>query len=200
MFKKWVKNLCSGCLKIIFLIYTVYIFWIKNYAILAGLCAFQIILTLLWEIPIQEAIKSIWKLIPFILFTAIINIWTMGLNDAILIGIKLIIVCNITYIFGKTTTAMQISKAIQNLLYPLKWFGINTNNIGVMVSIAITFIPIIQQEIQNIKYSLLSKGINMSFINQIKHINYIMVPLFYSLLRKVRYIEEALISKGYVEE
>lgn len=185
---------------IMFLIYTVSIFWIKNYWVLAGIGVFQIILTLLCRISIQEAIKNIWKLIPFILFTAIINIWTMGVNEAILIGIKLIIVCNITYIFGKTTTAMQISKAIENLLYPLKWFGLNTNNIAVMVSIAITFIPIIKQEIQNIKNSLMSKGINMSFINQTKHINYIMVPLFYSLLRKVRYIEEALISKGYVEE
>jgi len=86
------------------------------------------------------------------------------------------------------------------MLLPLKLFGVNTNNIGIMVSIAITFIPIIKQEIQNIKYSLKSKGFDMGFLNTIKHINYIMVPLFYSLLKKVKEIEEALKAKAYVEE
>ena len=95
---------------------------------------------------------------------------------------------------------MQIAKAIQTMLFPLKWFGVNTNNIGIMVSIAITFIPIIKQEIQNIKYSLMSKGFDMRLRNTITHINYIMVPLVYSLLKKVRDIEEALKSKAYVEE
>lgn len=185
---------------IAFLVYTICLFWIQDIKILIAIFGIQIVLMLLCKISIKEGVKSIWNLMPFILFTVIINIWAMELMKAIEIGIKLIIICNITYIFGKTTTAMQIAKAIKTLLYPLKWFGVNTNNIGIMVSIAITFIPIIKQEIQNIKYSLISKGFDMSFKNKIKHINYIMGPLFYSLLRKVKEIEYALKSKAYVEE
>lgn len=137
---------------------------------------------------------------PFILFTVLIDIWVMELADAIKIGIRLIMVCHITYLFGKTTTAMQIAKAIQNLLYPLKWFGVNIKNIGIMVSLSITFIPIIKKEIQNIRYSLIAKGFDMRFVNQIKHMDYIMGPLFYLLLRKVSQLEDALKSKAYVEE
>ena len=124
----------------------------------------------------------------------------MGLKSAIYIGIRLTLVCHVTYIFGKTTTAMQIAKGIQKLLYPLKWFGINTNDIALMISISITFIPIIKNEITNIQYSLMAKGMKMTITNQIKHLNYIMGPLFYSLLRKVKEIEEALKSKAYIEE
>ncbi len=123
----------------------------------------------------------------------------MEIMEAIKIGIRLIMVCHATYIFGKTTTAMQMAKAIQNLLYPLKWFGVNINNIGIMISLSITFIPIIKKEIESIRYSLIAKGMDMRFINQIKHINYIMGPLFYSLLRKVSQLEDALKSKSYVE-
>lgn len=137
---------------------------------------------------------------PFILFTVVIDVFVMDIMDAIKIGVRLIMVCHITYIFGKTTTAMQMAKAVQKLLYPLKWFGVNINNIGIMISLSITFIPIIKKEIENIRYSLIAKGFNMSFINQIKHINYIMGPLFYSLLRKVKELEDALTSKAYVEE
>ena len=185
---------------IAFLVYTVCLFWVDDIRILACITIFQILLMLLGRISIYEALKSIIKLMPFILFTVIINILAMDFRDAILIGIRLILVCNIVYIYGKTTTAMQIAKSIKNLFYPLKWFGINIDNIGIMVSIGITFIPIIKQEIQNIKYSLISKGFDMRVINMLKHINYVMGPLFYSLLKKVGEIEEALKSKGYVEE
>ena len=185
---------------IAFLVYTICLFWVQDFTILAVITIFQIILMLLCRLSTTQALKSIFKLLPFILFTVIINALAMDIIDAILIGIRLMLVCNITYIYGKTTTAMQIAKAITSILLPLKLFGVNTNNIGIMVSIAITFIPIIKQEIQNIKYSLKSKGFDMRLGNTIKHINYIMVPLFYSLLKKVREIEEALKAKAYVEE
>lgn len=185
---------------IAFFIYTICLFWIQDIVVLIGIFLLQVIFMLLCHVSGKEAGKSILHLMPFILFTAVINIWTMGLMGAILIGTRLIMVCHITYIFGKTTTAMQIAKSIQTLLYPLKWFGVNINNIGIMISIAITFIPIIKQEIQNIKYSLIAKGFDVSLINQIKHINYIMGPLFYSLLKKVKEIEDALKTKAYIEE
>lgn len=185
---------------IAFFIYTICLFLIKDISILLGIFVLQTIFMLLCHVSINGAIKTIWKLLPFILFTVIIDLFVMEIMDSILIGIRLIMICNITYTFGKTTTAMQIAEAIKMLLYPLKLFGVNTNNIGIMVSLAITFIPIIKKETQNIRYSLIAKGFNMSFINQIKHINYIMGPLFYSLLRKVRELEDALKSKAYVEE
>lgn len=185
---------------IAFFVYTICLFFITDIRILMGIFALQTIFMLLCHVSIDGAIKTIWHLMPFILFTVLIDLCVMEVMDSILIGIRLIMVCHITYIFGKTTTAMQIAKAIKMLLYPLTWFGVNTNNIGIMVSLAITFIPIIKKEIENIRYSLKAKGFNMSFFNQIKHINYIMGPLFYSLLRKVSQIEDALKSKAYAEE
>lgn len=185
---------------IAFFIYTICLFWIQDICILIGIFVLQVIFMLLCKVSAKGAGKSILNLMPFILFTVLINVWTMGVMEAIQIGIRLIIVCHMTYIFGRTTTAMQIAKAIQTLLYPLKWIGVNINNIGIIVSIAITFIPIIKKEIQNIKYSLMAKGFDMRLGNQIKHINYIMGPLFYSLLRKVKEIEDALKSKAYIEK
>lgn len=185
---------------IAFFIYTICLFWIQDIRVLISIFALQIIFMLLCHVSTKEAVKTIIKLMPFILFTVLIDLCVMEVIEAMRIGIRLVMVCHITYIFGKTTTAMQIAKSIQTLLYPLKWFGVNTSNIGITVSIAITFIPIIKQEVQNIQYSLISKGFNMHLWNQIKHINYIMGPLFYSLLRKVKEIEDALTSKAYIEE
>ncbi len=185
---------------IVFLIYTILLFWVQNVYVFIGIFIFQAILMFVYRIAWDKAIEVIIHLMPFILLTAVFNGFAMGLKSAIQIGIRLTLVCHITYIFGKTTSSMQIAKGIEKLLYPLEWFGINRKNITLMISIAITFIPIIRNEITNIKYSLMAKGMRMNIINQIKHLNYIMGPLFYSLLKKVKEIEEALKSKAYVEE
>lgn len=185
---------------ICFLIYTIALFYIKDYFVLFVLFSFQLLLMFMANVSIKGVIKTIFHLMPFILFTVIINAFVMSLEEAILIGIRLIIVCYMTYIFGKTTTAMEIAKVIQNLLYPLTWFKINTQNIGIMVSIGITFIPIIKKEIENIENSLIAKGFNMSFKNKVKHIKYIMGPLFYSLIKRVKQMEDSLKSKAYIED
>lgn len=183
---------------VIFIIYTILLFCIKDFLVLFYISIFQLVLMFINNISIKQASKNILYLMPFILFTVLINLIAMEKEEALLIGIRLILVCNITYIYGKTTTARKISNAIENLLYPLKLFKVNTRNIGIIISIAITLIPILHQEIENIKYSLIGKGFNMSFLNQITHINYLMKPLFYSILRKVNEMESALLSKGYV--
>ena len=203
----------KNVLKIIaFIIYTVLLFLIKDIWLIFGAILFQIALTLICHISINQSLKTLIKLMPFILFTVLINLCVMETIEAILIGIKLIIVCNMTYIYGSTTTAREIAISIEKLLFPLTLFKINTRNmardtslektrnIGIMISIAITFIPIINKEIENIQYSLTAKGFNMSFWSRIRHINYIMVPLFYGLIRKVGNMEEALIAKGYMGE
>ena len=191
----------KNVLKIIaFIIYTVLLFLIKDIWLIFGAILFQIALTLICHISINQSIKTLIKLMPFILFTILINLCVMETIEAILIGIKLIIVCNMTYIYGSTTTAREIAISIEKLLFPLTLFKVNTRNIGIMISIAITLIPIINKEIENIRYSLTAKGFKMSFWNQIRHIHYIMAPLFYGLLRKVGNMEEALLAKGYMGE
>lgn len=185
---------------IIFLIYTITIFFIKSYEVLAFILFFQILLMIIMRISIKEAIRNIVTLLPFIVFTVVIDIWIMSVVEAILIGARLIMVCNVTYIFGKTITASEIAKSIEYLLFPLKWFRVNTKNIAIIVSIAITFIPIIKQEWENIKYALVAKGFDIRFFNKIRHIDYMLGPLFLSLLKRIDDIEYSLKAKGYIEE
>jgi len=67
-----------------------------------------------------------------------------------------------------------------------------------MVSISISFIPILQKEIQNLKYSLISKGFKLNLRNMIKHPNYIFLPLITGVIKKTSEIEYSMIAKGYV--
>lgn len=181
-----------------FLIYASTIFFIENYYFLEIVFAVNLVLMLIFNISYKKTALFLTKLLPFIAFTGIVNLILGGMELGLLISIRLILVCHITYIFSEKMTPQKIQYSIEKILLPLKLFKINTREIGIMVAISISFIPIIQKEIQNLKYSLTSKGFQMNFRNFIKRPNVIIVPLITSIIKRTTEIEESLISRGYV--
>lgn len=183
---------------ILFLAYTILVFFIKSYYLLGIVFLINIILMIASKENLKKAIFAVIKLMPFIIFTSGINMIISGFSYGLLIGLRLILVCNMTYIFARKMTPEKLQYVIENLLKPLKIIKIDSKEIGIIVCIGITFIPIIQREIQDIKYSLKAKGYQMNIKNIIKNPNYILVPLMTSIIKKVNDLEASLLSKGYV--
>ena len=182
---------------ILFLIYVIGIFFIDNYYILAGICLFNVLLILITKINIKKAIINLIKLLPFILFTSLINLILIDVKSTILITVRLILVCNISYIFSKTITYLEFADIIEKLFYPLKIFKINPKEISLIVTIALSFMPIMKDELFQIKNVLKVKGINSTKINLIKNMNLVFKPFFISVLQRINEMEYSLKSKGY---
>ena len=136
---------------------------------------------------------------PFIVFTVVINILFAELEFAILMGIRLVLVCNLTYTFSKTISNTEIEDVIEKLVYQLKIFKINPKEIGLMVTIALSFIPIMKAEFSQIKNVLKVKGIKPTKVNLLKKLNLIFRPFFVSILQRLNEIEMSLKAKGYQE-
>lgn len=184
---------------VLFLIYTVGIFFIKNYIALGAIAIFNIILILVLKINILNSVKNLVRLLPFIVFTVVINILFAELKFAILMGVRLVLVCNLTYTFSRTISNTEIGDVIEKLVYPLKIFKINPREIGLMVTIALSFIPIMKAEFSQIKNVLKVKGIKPTKLNLLKNLNLIFRPFFVSVLQRLNEIEMSLKAKGYQE-
>ena len=181
----------------LFLIYTIGIFFIDNYFYLLLIVILNVLLMIISNINLKKAISSLIKLLPFILFTTLINYLFSGLRDAILITIRLILVCNISYIFSKNITYMEFAGVIEKIFYPFKIFRINPEEISLIVIIALSFMPIIKEELLKMKNVLKVKGIKYTKINLIKNMNLIFKPFFISILQRINEIEISLKAKGY---
>lgn len=133
------------------------------------------------------------KILPFIIFTFIINCFLDNYINAFFIGLKLLIVCNITVIYSFTTNTLKTAQTIQLLCSPLKLLKINTDEILVLVCIALSMIPILKSELIEIRNSCIAKNMPLN----VKNSKYIFSKFFLSLLMRVNEIEESLIAKGY---
>jgi len=184
---------------ILFLMYTVGVFFVENYIAFGLIALFNIFLMIVSKINLRKALNNTIKLIPFILFTIAINMIFADLKFSILIGIRLILIRNLTYIFSKTISYMEFARVIEKMMHPLKLFGINPEEIGLIVIIALSFIPIIKNEFDQIRNVLKVKGIKPTTLNLLKNLGLIFKPFLISVMQRLNEIEMSLKAKGYQE-
>ena len=184
---------------ILFLTYTISVFFINTYYGLLLVSVINLILIILLKLKFKKAITNILEIMPFIILTAIINLLFKDIQGAILVFIRLILVCNMTFIFSKIITTTKLTIVLEKIFTPLKLFKINPKDISIIVAISIAFIPILKNEIMQIKYSLKSKGMKTDVLYILKNLNIIFKPLFVSIIQRIGDIEASLKSKSYVE-
>lgn len=186
------KNLI---LLILFIIYSTSIFFISNWIILLGFIFINLLLIFAFKVNFKRVLINLYKVTPIILITFIFNILFGYFESAILISIRLYIVCNVTFIFTYKMGTTNILIALENLFIPLKIFGISPTDLSLMINIAITFIPIIFKELEQISLALKSKGFKPYSISSMK---YTFKLLIISIFKKTNDIELTLKSKNYI--
>lgn len=105
---------------ILFLTYTISIFFINTYYGLLAMAIANLILIIILKIGFKNSIKNILSIMPFILLTVVINLLFQDIKGAVLVFIRLVLVCNITYIFSKVITITRISNSFRKNIYTTK--------------------------------------------------------------------------------
>lgn len=180
---------------IIFVLYASFIFFIHTNILLLVVFLLNILAMLCLKIKVVDATQNIVKLLPFILLTVLVNCLLSNYEYAILVAIKLILVCNVTYIYSKTTTVRGIARTIKNLCMPLKWLNVNPDDIELLVCISLSMLPILKREYFQLREACVAKGIALN----IKNSKVVLTKLMISVMKRVNEIEESMIEKGYGE-
>lgn len=178
-----------------FILYATFIFFVHSNIFLLIILLLNILIMIILHIPVIGSIENLLKIIPFILVTVMVNCILSNYKYAILVAIKLLLVCNITYIYSKTTTVRKTAATIKDLCMPLKLVRVNTNEIELLVCISLSMIPILRREYNQLKDACLAKGMDIN----IKNIRSILTKLIVSIMKRVNEIEESIIEKGYEE-
>ena len=181
---------------LLFITYATCIFFLPNNKFIMFFVIFNIFIMLINKVQPKKVMAKSIQVLPFIAFTFIINYMLDNFYNALWIGIKLFIVCNITIVYSETTNALSIADTIKTLCSPLKIFKVNTDDIKVMVCISLSVIPILKKDLYELKEACISKKITFN----VKNMKIILAKFFLSLISRVNEIEESLIAKGYSNE
>lgn len=102
---------------LVFLTYTTFVFFMTNNKYILFLILINISVMILFNVNIKKVIKYTFNILPFIIFTFLINCILDNIENAILISIKLLVVCNITIIYSNTVDIVRNSRNYKINMY-----------------------------------------------------------------------------------
>lgn len=105
---------------LMFIAYSTFIFFFPNNYIILSLVLINVGAMLLARTHIRNIIFNTLKILPFIILTFLFNWLLDDINNAMWIGLKLLIVCNMTMVYASTTSVMRSCRNNKNIVYTTK--------------------------------------------------------------------------------
>ncbi len=199
------------------LIFMVSIFVINNFWAYGIMFIAVIAVTKMSKIPVGYVVRGIKPLRWIILFTFVINVlflrgdnvlWQLGvikiteqgLNTAIFMAIRLILLVLGTSILTLTTSPIALTDGIENACSPLKKIGFPAHELAMMMTIALRFIPTLLDETDKIMKAQMSRGADFeskNIISRAKNMVPLLIPLFVSAFRRADELAIAMEARCY---
>lgn len=180
---------------LIFLAYTLAVFALSSFPILALCCVFNIGLMFFARVRPRPALFYFLRLLPFIVFASAVNFFFDGFRTGLLFFIRLLLVCHITHCFRYVLPSRKLAGGVEFLMTPLRLFKLNPRDTGLMISICLAFIPVLGREMEQLKLGLKAKGLSLG----VKNAPYILRPLIAGIFKRTGEITLALKAKAYIE-
>lgn len=129
-----------------------------------------------------------------------IAITDIGINKAIFLVIRLVILIIITSLLTLTTSPVDLTDGIERLLKPLTRFHIPVHEIALMMTISMRYIPTLTEEMEKIMKAQTARGANFESRNILKRIQSllpVLVPIFVSSFRRAEELALAMEARCY---
>ncbi|PXW88447.1 energy-coupling factor transport system permease protein [Streptohalobacillus salinus] len=180
---------------------------------------FVLTLLLMEQTGVKLAIyvKGVKPLIWLILFAVTLRIMTtsggdvylrygpfaissFGLTLGLQTFLRFVMIIFISTVLTLTTKPVEITDALYFLLKPLKYIKVPIEDLSLMLSIALRFIPNLLDETDKVMNAQKARGMVFgqgSLINQMKALVPLVLPLFQNSLKRAEDMADVLEVKGY---
>ncbi|MBR5229087.1 MAG: energy-coupling factor transporter transmembrane protein EcfT [Firmicutes bacterium] len=129
-----------------------------------------------------------------------LEITDVGVQTAVFIAFRLILLIFGTSLLTYTTKPMQLTDGLEKLMSPLAKLGFPANEVAMMISIALRFIPTLLDETDKIMKAQQARGADFETGNVIKRITSmipLIIPLFVSSFRIAQDLAMAMEARCY---
>lgn len=202
---------------IIIFFYVIAVFFANNAWSYGLMTVFAVVCVVMTFIPLRFIIRGLLPVWFLILFTFLLHLFLTkegvvvfeigsvkfhqgGIMKGLVISLRFLLLIMLTSLLTLTTTAIEITDAIEYLLKPLKKFKFPVHELALMMSISLRFIPTLMQETDKISKAQASRGVDFktgTVKSRIKAIVPLLVPLFVSAFKRAEELAMAMEARGY---
>lgn len=166
------------------------VFLVEEPAWLAAVLALVVALYGVARVPFAAAVR---QLRPFALLIGLIFVfhglfttWALGL----LVVLRFAVLVLLGMLVSFTTRVSEMIETIERALTPLSAVGVNPAKVGLALSLALRFIPLLYEQVRDIREAQRVRGLERNFAA-------IAVPLMVRTLRMAGDLTDAIEARGF---
>lgn len=186
-------------------------FW--AFLVMGVFAAFAIYLS---RVPVRMLLRGLRPIVFILLFTMVLHLFLTpgpaifkigpatatwaGLIQGLFIGIRLIILIMFTSLLTLTTSPIELTDGLEDILKPFARLGVPAHELAMMMTIALRFIPTLLEEAERIMKAQMARGADFESGNMVKRAKSLvplLVPLFVSAFRRADDLAMAMEARGY---
>ncbi len=136
-----------------------------------------------------------------VITTSIIEIYTGGITGAFFIMIRLVIIVTMSTILTLTTKPTDLTLGLEQLLKPLSIIKISSEELALIISIALRYIPTLLDEANKIMLAQASRGVDFSegkLKDKVMQIISLLVPMFIISFKRSDELANAMEARNFV--
>lgn len=129
------------------------------------------------------------------------NIYQDGLNTAIFVFIRILIMIGITSMLTISTMSTDLNNGLEWILTPLKWIKIPVSVFSMTISLTLRFIPTLYEESRKIMNAQASRGVDFQegrLKDKVTQIISLLIPMFVTSFRRAEDLSNAMEARGYI--
>ncbi|PAV27871.1 transporter [Virgibacillus profundi] len=193
------------------------VFFANNLVSYTLLTVFALASMFISRVPIRFILKGLTPVWFLIVFTFILHLfvtkegtlifdlyifefYTGGVIQGFAISMRFFLLILMTSLLTLTTTPIEITDAIEDMLHPLKKVKFPVHELALMMSISLRFIPTLMQETEKISRAQASRGVDFKtgpIKERAKAVVPLLVPLFVSAFKRAEELAMAMEARGY---
>ncbi len=195
--------------------------WSMTFTMLGILFLLTLILLWLSRMSFRSLLKSLsglWFMVVFLLLIYILvprytqgnedwyflignfKIYYESLLEAGKVFLRLVIMLSLSLILTATTKPLSLTDGLEWYLTPLRWVGVPTPILAMIISLALRFIPTILEDVERILKAQSSRGVDFKhghIFAKFKAIISLIIPLFVSSFVRSDELANAMECRGY---
>lgn len=149
------------------------------------------IFSILWLVKFDNLI---WSNFTF-------NLYQKGLENALFIFIRIILMIGVTALLTFSTMSTDINNGLEAVLSPLKLIKIPVGIFSMLISLTLRFIPTLLDESKKIMNAQASRGVDFnegSLKAKVNQIISLLIPMFVISFKRADDLANAMEARGYI--
>ncbi len=189
----------------------------RNFWGYLNLIGFTLLVIFLARLALRQVLAQSLRLYPFFLLILLINslflaegeilyslgrikIYQEGVFQGLRVIINLLLMMTLSTILMTSTSPRDITQALTSLLKPLKFIGLPVEEVAMILSIALQFIPGLLEEAALIKKAQRARGARFDsrkLSHRLDSFSAMVVPVFIGAFKRADDLSLAMEARGY---